>query len=109
MKLIASISSMASMYVFVALLLALMLFVRIAGTYSAQNLALQTSSIREQGEIQSYYVAAQQSNATMAQFAEAIAHAGYHASAYSYFPGMNTNSLGRIMTLGGKSYYVVFS
>ncbi len=109
MKSIASIGSMVSMYVFVALLLSLMLFINMAGAYSLQSLALQVSAIREQGEIQSYYVSAQQSNATMAQFIEAVAHAGYPAKAYRYYPGMNISTLGRIMTIGGKSYYVVFS
>jgi hypothetical protein len=109
MKSIASIGSIISMYAFVALLLSLMLFIRMAGTYSVQDLALQVSTIREQGEIQSYYVSAQQSNATIAQFIEAVAHAGYPAKAYRYYPGMNTSTRGRIMTIGGKSYYVVFS
>lgn len=108
MKSIASIGSIVSMYAFVALLLSIMLFVRMAGTYSVQNLAIQASSIREQGEIQSYYVSAQQSNATMAEFIEAADHAGYQAKAYRYYPGMNTSEPGRIMTIGGKSYYVVF-
>ena len=108
MRSVASIGSVASMYVFVALLLALIIFMHIAGTYSVQDLALQVSSIRGQGEIQSYYISAQQSGATMAQFIEAIAHAGYPASAQRYIPGMGISAQGRIMTLGGKSYYVVF-
>ena len=108
MKSIASIGSIISMYAFVALLLALILFVHMTGTYSVQDLALQVSAIRGQGEIQSYYISAQQSNATMTDFIEAVAHAGYPARAYRYYPGMNISYHGRIMTIGGKSYYVVF-